>query len=390
MLLGISGGIAAYKIPLLVRILRKNGAEVTIVLTRAARALVAEETLRTLSGNTVFTDDTTLFHDMNHIRLAQGADLFLVAPATANTIAKIAHGIADNLLTSLALSFRGPLIMAPAMNPAMWENAATVENISVIRKRGVRVLPVSTGFLACGEEGEGRMIAIETIAGYVTGANLPRCFTDKKILIASGPTMEPVDPVRVITNRSSGAMGAALAMAALCMDAEVTVVSGPASAPLPEGIIRRDVVTSAQMADALNELFPRADICIMAAAISDFKPKDFSATKLKRQDNDSLRVDLVSTIDVAATLSKNKKGRYLVCFSLESSDDISPAVHKMEKKGCDMMVFNTVESSLAKPSAAITILVPGKQPQRYETVDKRECAGTILLSVAKEMGLYHG
>ena len=273
LLLGVSGGIAAYKIPFLIRQLTRLSVEVKVVLNEAAETLVGVETLRAVSGNPVFGDTIAPTYDMDHIRLAEWADVFLICPATANTIAKIARGIADNLLTTLALSFNGMLMVAPAMNTVMWENPATGDNIAVLKNRGIRVLPVASGPLACGDDGPGRMIATETIVEHVLGAALPRCFTGRKILIASGATAEPLDPVRVITNRSSGRMGAALAHAALCMDADVTVVSGVSQTVMPEGITLEQVSTTAEMAAALKKHFAGCDICIMAAAISDFRPK---------------------------------------------------------------------------------------------------------------------
>ena len=385
-LIGISGGIAAYKIPFLVRLLRKNGAQVKVVLTNAARSLVSEETLRTLSENPVYTDNASAEYDMDHIRLAQWADVFCIAPATANTIAKMAHGIADNLLTSLLLAFSKPVVVAPAMNGAMWRNAATQDNIATLLKRGIRVLPVGHGELACGDEDDGRMLEPQTLCEYILGASLPRCFTGKNILISSGPTAERIDPVRVITNRSTGKMGAALAMAALCMGAEVTVVSGPAPEPLPEGARVRDVVSSADMAQALYEEFPRADVCIMAAAVSDFTPAHFSEKKIKRNESASRQMELIPTHDIAASLAQSKNNQFLVCFALESSDDLSLAISKMEKKQCDMMVFNTVDASLGLDTAAITIIVDGQDPHRFGALSKRECAANILLAIAKQLG----
>lgn len=390
LLLGISGGIAAYKIPLLIRLLIQNNVEIKVVLTKAARTLVGEDALRTVSENPVFLDETPPVYDMDHIRLAEWADLFLISPATANTIAKIAHGIADNLLTTLALSFDGPLLMAPAMNTIMWENPATCDNITTLKKRGVQVLPVSSGPLACGDDGAGRMISIESIVEFVLGAGLPRCFTSKKILIASGPTAEPLDPVRVITNRSSGRMGAALASAAMCMGADVTVVSGPSEVDLPEGVTVERVMTSAEMAEALHSYFGETDVCIMTAAISDFRPRNYSDEKIKRLNKGALSIELVPNQDIAADLAKKKKKQYLVCFSLETGDDEKRAAEKMREKGCDMMVLNSVESSLGKEMTKVSILFPGKTPQKIDPMSKRDCAQVILQSIAKRLGLNNG
>ena len=390
LLLGISGGIAAYKIPLLVRLLIQNNVEIKVVLTKAARTLVGEDTLRTVTENPVFLDETPPFYDMDHIRLAQWADLFLVSPATANTIAKITHGIADNLLTTLALSFDGSLLIAPAMNTIMWENPATKDNVTTLKKRGVHVLPVSSGPLACGDEGAGRMISIESIVEFVLGAGLPRCFTSKKILIASGPTAEPLDPVRVITNHSSGRMGAALASAAMCMGADVTVVSGPSEVDMPEGIILERVRTTKEMADTLDSYFNETDVCIMAAAISDFRPRNYSDEKIKRSSKGALSLELVPNPDIAAGLAKKKKKQYLVCFSLETGLDEKRASEKMREKGCDMMVLNSVESSLGKEMTQVSILYPGETPLKIDPMSKRECARVILKSIAKRLGQYNG
>ena len=390
LLLGISGGIAAYKIPLLIRLLIQNNVEIKVVLTKAARTLVGEDALRTVSENPVFLDETPPVYDMDHIRLAEWADLFLISPATANTIAKIAHGIADNLLTTLALSFDGPILIAPAMNTIMWENPATCDNITTLKERGVHVLPVSSGPLACGDDGAGRMISIESIVEFVLGAGLPRCFTSKKILIASGPTAEPLDPVRVITNRSSGRMGAALASAAMCMGADVTVVSGPSEVDLPEGVTVERVMTSAEMADALHSYFGETDVCIMTAAISDFRPRNYSDEKIKRLNKGALSIELVPNQDIAADLAKKRKKQYLVCFSLETGDDEKRAAEKMREKGCDMMVLNSVDSSLGKEMTKVSILFPGKTPQKIDPMSKRDCAQVILQSIAKRLGLSNG
>ncbi len=388
LLLGVSGGIAAYKIPLLIRQLVNQNVEVKVVLTKAATTLVGEDALRTVSANPVFSDVSFPIYDMDHIRLAEWADIFLICPATANTIARIAGGIADNLLTTLALSFNGTLMIAPAMNTVMWQNPATGDNITLLKKRGVQVLPVATGPLACGDDGLGRMLSIETIVEYVIGADLPQCFTGKTILIASGATAEPLDPVRVITNRSSGRMGSALASTALCMGANVTVVSGAAQVAMPEGIALEQVTTSAEMAEALRKQFDASDICIMAAAISDFYPETVSDEKIKRPNKGTLSLKLKPGQDVAALLAKRKKSRFLVCFSLETDGGEQRAMEKMQEKGCDMMVYNTVNSTLGRETAEISILLPGEPARKTGTISKRECARYILLSIAKKLGLY--
>jgi phosphopantothenoylcysteine decarboxylase/phosphopantothenate--cysteine ligase len=387
LILGICGGIAAYKVPALIRILQTDGVAVKVVLTPAARPLVGEETLRTLSGNPVFTDGPVSHHDMDHIRLAQWADLYLICPATANTIAKIAHGMADNLLTTLTLSFGGPLVLAPAMNSVMWTNAATQANVEACRRRGIRVLPVGHGALACGDEGPGRMLAPEAIAEYVFGAFLPQCFTGKNILISSGPTIEPIDPVRVITNLSSGAMGAALAQAALCMGAAVTVVSGPAQVSLPPAANVVAVKTAAEMAQAMQSRFDAADICIMAAAVSDFRPSEVSSGKLPRTEGDVLRLELLANPDIVAGLGARKKGQFLAGFSLETEPGVERARRKMQAKGCDLMVLNRPADSLGGKTSHCTLLAPDGAPEELALMDKRRAGLAILLSIARRLGL---
>lgn len=388
--LGVSGGIAAYKIPALIRLLKQHDIELKVVLTKAALTLVGQDALRAVSQGPVYLDEAESTYDMDHIRLAQWADLFIICPATANTIAKIAHGIADNLLTTLVLSFNGPILVAPAMNTVMWQNQATRDNIATIKKRGIRVLPVTSGALACGDEGPGRMLSVETVAEYILGAHLPLCFAGKKILIASGPTAEPIDPVRIITNRSSGKMGAALANAALCMGAEVTVVSGPSQVSLPEGIAVKHVSTFKEMSDTLQMQFKKADVCIMAAAISDFSPCKVSKQKIKREGKRSVSLELTPNKDIAATLAKKRDRQFLVCFSLETDGGEKRAKEKMKKKGCDMMIYNSVDSSLGMDNSKISILYPGKKSIKKPVMSKRETAQVILQSIAGTLGFTNG
>ncbi len=385
-ILGISGGIAAYKAPLLVRILTRNAIEVKTALTGAARPLIGAETLRTLTGNPVFSDEAPAVYDMDHIRLAEWADAFLIAPATANTIAKLAHGIADNLLTTLALSFEGPLLVAPAMNTAMWNKPVTRENVEALKKRGVRVLPVGCGDLACGTAGEGRMIAVETIAELAMLAHVPRLLEFRRVLIASGPTAEPVDAVRVLSNRSSGKMGAALAVAAMAMGAEVTVVSGPAFAPLPEGIVVERVDTAARMQAALEQRFDAADICIMAAAVADYRPACAANGKLDRVENVEPTMPLIANPDIAAALGARKKDQFLVGFSLETDQNLERAQAKMRRKRCDMIIFNRVDQALGGDSTSMTVLYPDAEPEALPEQTKRDAAAAIMLRIAQRTG----
>jgi phosphopantothenoylcysteine decarboxylase / phosphopantothenate---cysteine ligase len=390
-LIGITGGIAAYKVPQLIRILKKRGAEVKVVITPNSLNLVGEEALRTVSGNPVYRDGA-FYYDMDHIRLAEWADVFLICPATANTISKIACGIADNLLTTLALSIPEKKIMiAPAMNTTMWENSTILENLERIRKKQIRILPVGEGELACGTEGAGRMIDIEEIAEAALLFEVnEQYFRGKKILISCGPTEEAIDPVRVITNLSTGKMGAALAFRAIDMGADVTVVSGPVNERFPSAAQVISVRSAEQMRNSLLSHYDSSDICIMAAAVSDFRPVKYSEAKIPRDENGRLILELVSNPDILAELGKIKKDRFLVGFSLETGDNEDRARAKMEKKGCDLMAFNRAETSLGLSTTEITLL--GKEGFReyIPVMDKSTSAKLILTNIARMMGLAHG
>jgi phosphopantothenoylcysteine decarboxylase / phosphopantothenate---cysteine ligase len=388
--LGISGGIAAYKTPLLIRLLQKNGFAIKAVCTPAALTLVAKQTLRTITGNPVYIDNQQNDTSMDHIELAQWGEVLLICPATANTIAKIAHGIADNLLTSLALSFQNRLIVAPAMNTAMWTNEATQDNLAILRRRNVSVLPVDEGELACGDSGPGRLLPLEAIVEHVLSRSVPRCLADKKVLIASGPTCEPIDAVRVITNRSSGKMGSALAAAALAAGARVTVVTGPAAAPLPAGARVVHVLTALEMKDALEKEFIDADVCIMAAAISDYRPKNPSSQKKQCDRDRDWDLTLVPNPDIAEGLGHKKNRQFLVGFSLETDDGLTRPILKMKKKNCDMMVVNRVDSSLERDQATVTLLFPDKPPMPLPLSGKRQIAAQIMEHIAQEGHIAHG
>jgi phosphopantothenoylcysteine decarboxylase / phosphopantothenate---cysteine ligase len=388
--LGISGGIAAYKTPSLVRLLQKNGFDVKTVCTQAALKLVAQQALFTISGHPVFIDEPTRNVELDHIELSKWGELLLICPATANTLAKLAHGIADNLLTSLALSFQNRLVVAPAMNSAMWENDVTRENVAALLRRNVRVLPVDDGELACGDTGPGRLLSLESIVEQVLSLFTPQCLAGKNVLIASGPTCEPIDAVRVLTNRSSGKMGSALALAALRSGARVTVVSGPAATALPAGARIVRVFTAIEMRQALEKEFNDADICIMAAAISDFRPKDPLPGKKRCDRNAQWDLKLIPNPDIAEYLGSQKKRRFLVCFSLETDDDATRPQEKMLKKKCDMMVVNRADLSLERDETEVTLLFPDHPMVRLPMQSKKEAAGRIIERIAREIQTSHG
>ncbi len=383
-LVGISGGIAAYKVPQLIRLLKKRGAQTKVVMTQNASGLVGEVALQTVCGYPVFTDKAS-FYDMDHIRLSEWADLFLISPATANTIAKIAHGIADNLLTSLALSINeSKIVIAPAMNTQMWENKATRFNLQLLKERGYHILPVANGELACGISGPGRMLEPQDIAeqalGFLENSSVLK---GKSVLISSGPTEEPIDPVRVITNKSSGKMGAALARAALSLGAKVTVVSGPASEPLPSAATVVRIRTAGQMQTALVEHFDKADICIMAAAVSDYRPVCCSETKIAREEKQNLTIELIPNPDILASLAEKKEGKFLVGFSLESDGTEDRAIAKMKRKGCDMMIFNRADQALGLDTTRVVMLGYDGFREELDAMDKNIAARKILEQIAQ-------
>ena len=385
-LVGITGGIAAYKVPQLIRLLKKNGADVKVVCTPGAFRFVGDEALRTVSGHPVYCDAVAL-HDVEHIRLSEWADYFLICPATANTIAKIAHGIADNLLTTIALSIPSEkTAVAPAMNTVMWENRATRENIAALKKRGITVLPVGEGELACGASGQGRMLETDAIADFVMSM-IPAsgALKGKRVLISSGPTEEPLDPVRMITNRSSGKMGAALARAALVEGATVTVVTGPARAALPPGARVIKVRTAAQMRDALHKEFAAADICIMAAAVSDFRPVQARPSKMRRVEGKKIAIEFEANPDILAGLGRRKRKKFLVGFALETGDGVISAKRKMIDKKCDMMIVNRPGESLDRDDTRITILNAGGTAEPCPTMDKTQAAECIMQRIVAHL-----
>jgi phosphopantothenoylcysteine decarboxylase / phosphopantothenate---cysteine ligase len=384
--IGVTGGIAAYKIPSLVRIFRKKGAEVKVVCTNNALALVAEQSLRIVSGNTVYTDGPVRKVDMDHISLAKWGDFLLVCPATANTIAKIACGIADNLLSTLALSFGQRMIIAPAMNTAMWINPATQANIDALKSRGIHLLPVDEGDLACGEEGLGRLLPLETIAEFAMSVGTPKILKNKKVLIASGPTREPVDAVRFISNRSSGKMGAALARAAWLAGAHVTLISGPSAVMYPAGIKVIKAETAEDMLLSMKKEFEICNICIMAAAVSDFRAVEISEGKIHRENGTFHSIELSANPDIAAALGEMKRDQFHVCFSLEKGIDEKRAYEKMQRKNCDMIIMNSADKSLESDTSSVKILFRDKsEPVEMDIQAKDVIARRIMEIIAGRM-----
>ncbi len=347
-ILGVTGSIAAYKSAELVRILTDRGANVSVVMTKAAMKFIAPLTLETLSKNPVITDlfeERDISH-LRHISLTEKADLILIAPATANIIGKISAGIADDMLSTLVIAAKCPILIAPAMNERMWQNSIVQGNIAKLIANGIRFIEPGYGKLACEKIGNGRLADIERICSDVEKTLIQKSSTqllNKKVLITTGPTQEPIDVVRYITNASSGKMGFALAEVAHELGAQVTLITGPTNLRLPEGIfLSIPIHTASEMRSAVVSHFPTCDIFIASAAVSDYRPAIVYPDKLKKQDIPTLTLTLVKNPDILAEVSKDKGHRILIGFAAESDDLITNAKKKLEEKSLDMIVANDI------------------------------------------------
>ena len=350
-LLGVTGCIAAYKSCELVRLLQKAGVRVKVVMTEHATEFVGPTTFRALTQEKVaiglFGDPEDPIH---HISLAEEADLFVIAPCTANVMAKLSYGIADDLLTTTALATTAPIVIAPAMNVHMYENRVTQENMERLRERGVKFIDAGEGYLACGDVGRGRMAEPAEIADRILRElGMRGDMKGVRLLITAGPTIEPIDPVRYITNFSSGKTGYSLAQAASRRGADVTIVSGPVAVDAPLGVNVVRVQTARQMYDACCEVFPEVDIAIFAAAVADMRPKDVAANKLKKGlDSQALKaIELAENPDILATLAATKLHQVVIGFAAETQDVIENARKKLHAKNADMIIANKVGGGLA-------------------------------------------
>ena len=381
-LLGISGGIAAYKTPELARLLMKQGAEVKVVATKNALQFVTAFTLETLTHHKVYVDmfSGPAEYHTEHIALAQWADAMLVAPATANSLAKMANGIADDALSTTFLACNGQVIVAPAMNENMWDNAATQQNIATLQKRGVDVMMPAEGELACGVSGKGRMPEPNEIVSYLINALTPKTLVGKKILLTAGPTYERIDPVRFIGNFSTGKMGCALAEACMRRGAEVTLIAGPMQQTTSPAIKRINVMSAAEMYEAAIAEFPLQDVAILSAAVADFTPEHTADVKIKRE-KDDLNITLKPTHDIAATLGGMKKeNQTLVGFALETNQEELNAERKLAKKNLDFIVLNSLNdkgAGFGYDTNKITILDKNCK-QEFPLKSKQQVAEDII------------
>ena len=347
-LLGVTGSIAAYKTAALASQLKKLHCDVQVVMTRNAAEFVTPKTFETLTGNKCYVEmfDGTFEKGVSHIELAHKADLILIAPASANVIAKLAHGLADDMLTTTVLASKAPKLVAPAMNTGMYENPITQDNVKTLEKYGFEVITPASGLLACNDVGIGKMPEPETLVQYVLKHLAYRKdLSGKKVLITAGPTQEAIDPVRYITNHSTGKMGFMLAQAAMLRGAEVTLVSGPVSlAPVP--FVRYEPVTSAaDMFEAVKRWAPESDLVIMTAAIADYTPRNVAEQKIKKgMDGDGMSIDLKRTEDILKYLGahREKAGQILCGFSMETENMLANSQAKLEKKNVDMIVANSL------------------------------------------------
>lgn len=357
-LLGITGGVAAYKAAELVRRLGDRGIEVHVVMTEAACGFITPATLQALSGHPVYTDmwDGRIANGMPHIELSRDKDAIVVAPATADFIAKCVHGLADDLLSTLCLARDCPLIVAPAMNRQMWEHPATQRNVAQLRRDGVTVLGPDSGDQACGETGMGRMLEAVELAEAVSAFLEPKILKGRRVLMTAGPTFEPIDAVRGITNRSSGKMGYAIARAAIAAGAEVTLVSGPVSLAAPVGAVVLPVQTANEMFEAVKKHVAKADIFIGVAAVADYRSAAPRRHKIKKTEEEQLRIDLVPNPDILGWVASRPKPPFCVGFAAESRNLDAYADDKRRRKKVKLMIANLAQDAIGADDNEVSLL----------------------------------
>lgn len=388
--LGVTGGIAAYKAAEIVSRLKKRGANVRVVMTGNAREFIAPLTFETLSANPVYTDSFEKAWEIRHISLAKSADLMLVAPATANIIGKLAHGIADDLLSTTLMAMPAPILFAPAMNAQMYRSAANQDNLRLLRSRGVRFIGPETGLLACGDDDIGRMSEPDTVVGEVIRLLCPRRDLEgRRVLVTAGPTREMIDPVRFLSNRSSGKMGYAIAEAARDRGALVTLVTGPVALAKPTGIGLIEIVSTLELYEAVTQGARDADAVIQAAAPADFRPLRVADQKIKKGAED-MALALTRNPDIAEALGKVKRpGQALVIFAAETNDMRENARGKLIRKNADLVVANDVTQEGAGFSVDTNrvTLIDREREEALPLMSKREVADKILDRVVGMMRL---
>jgi phosphopantothenoylcysteine decarboxylase/phosphopantothenate--cysteine ligase len=393
-LVAVTGGIAAYKIPDLIRILRRAGTSVRCAMTPAAQEFVAPLVLQTLTGHSVRTDlfDASQEGEIDHISLADWAELVILAPATANTLAKLSCGLADDLVSAVLLATRAPVLVAPAMNVNMWEHPATRRNMEILRQRGIRAIGPEVGELACGWEGAGRMSEPEAIAAEAELLLGSRDLEGEVVLVSAGGTREPIDSVRYLGNRSSGKMGFAIAAEAARRGASVVLVAGPTPLATPQGVRRIDVLTALELRDAMFAEFDRATIAVMAAAVADFRAAERRDSKIKKEDladGSGLTLELTRNPDILEELCQRKGDRVVIGFAAESHDLVDSARRKIARKGCDLLVANDISGETPAFDAddnAVVFVWPDGQIEELPSLPKRDVASQLFDRVAKSRG----
>ncbi|OUN39833.1 phosphopantothenoylcysteine decarboxylase [Faecalibacterium sp. An77] len=389
-LLGITGGIAAYKMANVASALKKRGADVEVIMTRNATQFITPLTFETLTGHKCIVDtfDRDFQFDVTHISLAKKADVILVAPATANVIAKMAHGIADDMLTTTVLAAGCPKLVSPAMNTGMLENPITQDNIRTLERYGFTIIPSESGVLACHDVGKGRLPADAVLLDYVEQALTPKDLAGLRVTVTAGPTQEAIDPVRFLTNHSTGKMGYAVARAAAMRGASVTLIHGPTSLE-PVRFTEDVAITSAQdMYEAVTSRFEQTDILVMAAAVADYRPATVAADKVKKSDGD-MSIPLVRTADILGTIGPRKTHQFLCGFSMETRDMVAHSAEKLQRKNLDMIVANNLKdpgAGFGVDTNLVTFLTPDGGVRQLPLMSKDAVAGAILDEIMARKG----
>lgn len=380
--LGVTGSIAAYKIASLASMLKKQEADVTVIMTQNAANFINPITFETLTGNKclINTFDRNFQYSVEHVSLAKQTDAFLIAPASANVIAKAAHGIADDMLTTTLLACECPKMIAPAMNTRMYQNPIVQDNLKILESYGMEVITPATGYLACGDMGEGKMPEPELLMEYIIKALKPKDMSGMKVLVTAGPTREKIDPVRYISNHSTGKMGYAIARAAMMRGAEVTLVTGKTEIKPPVGVNTVDIVSAGDMAQAVKSRAVEQDIIIKAAAVADYRPKYAADEKVKKKDSD-MNIELERTEDILGFLGAHKKeGQFLCGFSMETEHMIENSREKLKKKNLDLIVANNLKQQGAGfgTDTNIVTLLSKEDTIQLPIMSKEEVADKLL------------
>lgn len=389
--LGVTGSIAAYKIASLASMLKKKKADITVIMTKNATNFINPITFEELTGNKCLVDtfDRNFQHSVEHVSLARQTDVFLVAPASANVIAKAAHGIADDMLTTTLLACECPKIFAPAMNTRMYRNPVTQDNMKLLSHYHMEVIPPATGYLACGDTGEGKMPEPELLLEYIVKALTPKDMQGLKVLVTAGPTMEKIDPVRFISNHSTGKMGYAIARAAMLRGAEVTLVTGKTGLTPPVNVNTVDILSAADMAEAVKSRADGQDIIIKAAAVADYRPKYTADEKIKKKDDD-MSIELERTEDILGFLGAHKKeGQFLCGFSMETENMEENSRQKLQKKNLDLIVANNLKQAGAGfgTDTNVVTLISKEASIQLPIMSKEEVAERLLGHILDSMGI---